>query len=147
MHRIIKQNDMNHDKWIGIGGKFEEGETPEECAFREVTEETGLIPDELIYRGIVTFVSNEYGTIFMHLFDIKKFHGQLIDCDEGVLEWVPKKDLIKLPIWKGDFIFFDLLDANEPFFSLKLVYEGEQLTAAKLNGKPLNLDEVLPCIQ
>ena len=128
IHRIKKKNDMNKDKWIGVGGKFENGETPHECARREILEETGISPKELRYRGIVTFVSNEFGTEYMHLFTAHGYDGEIMyDCNEGKLEWVKKSEINALPIWEGDKIFFDLLDRDAPFFSLKLVYEGENL--------------------
>ena len=139
LHRVKKVNDEKHDKWIGIGGKFEPGESPEECMQREVTEETGLTAREWRYRGIVTFVSDEWGTEYMHLFTCTGFTGTLRECDEGVLEWIDKRALLALPIWEGDKIFLRLLDEGEPFFSLKLNYSGDRLTAAVLNGMPLNV--------
>ena len=129
LHRIKKKQDANRDKWIGIGGKFEYGESPYDCARREVLEETGLTVKDLQYRGIVTFVSDEYGTEYMHLFHTESFEGVIRDdCDEGKLEWIDKKQLLTLPIWEGDRIFLDLLDRDVPFFSLKLCYEGNRLT-------------------
>ena len=139
LHRIKKDHDENRDKWVGIGGKFEEGESPEDCAAREVREETGLTLGQCRYRGIVTFVSDEWGTEYMHLFHSSDFSGQLKDCNEGVLEWVDKRRLLTLPIWEGDRIFLQLLDTDCPFFSLKLCYSGEKLTKAVLNGSPLPL--------
>ena len=139
LHRIRKEADENHDKWVGIGGKFEPGESPEDCALREVREETGLIMHSWAYRGIVTFVSDEWGTEYMHLFWSDDFSGSLRDCDEGELEWVDKRRIPSLPIWEGDKIFLRLLDTDEPFFSLKLCYSGDRLTAAVLNGRPLPL--------
>ena len=133
IHRVKKVNDVNKDKWIGIGGKFEERESPFDCVRREMFEETGLIADELKYRGLVTFVSDEYGTEYMHLFHTKNFHGNLIsDCDEGVLEWVDKDAVLNLPLWEGDKIFLDLLRKDVPFFSLKLVYKGSDLVSHAL---------------
>ena len=137
LHRVKKENDENRDKWIGIGGKFEEGESPEDCLLREVREETGLTLNAWRYRGIVTFVSNEWGTEYMHLFTADEFHGKLKDCDEGVLEWLPWERLPQLPIWEGDRIFLRLIDEEAPFFSLKLRYRGDQLAEAVLNGKVL----------
>ena len=139
LHRVRKDNDENRDKWVGIGGKFEPGESPEECAVREVREETGLTMRSWSYRGIVTFVSDEWGTEYMHLFHSTDFSGELRDCDEGELEWVDKERLLTLPIWEGDRIFLRLLDSDVPFFSLKLCYTGDRLTRAVLNGEVLSL--------
>lgn len=137
LHRVKKENDLNHDKWIGIGGKFEEGESPEECLLRETREETGLTLDTWRYCGIVTFVSDEWGTEYMHLFHSDHFHGVLRqDCEEGRLEWLPKTELRKKKLWTGDHIFLDLMEGEEPFFSLKLCYRGDTLVYAALNGKP-----------
>ena len=142
LHRVKKKNDLNRDKWVGIGGKFEEGETPEESCLRESFEETGLTLKNLSYRGLVTFVSDEWGTEYMHLFHSNSFEGDLKECDEGNLEWVEKSDVYNLPLWAGDKIFLRLLDKKIPFFSLKLVYEGEKLINAVLNRENLNLGEV-----
>ena len=128
IHRIKRKNDENFDKWIGIGGKFEEGESPFDCIRRETHEETGLKLINPKYRGIVTFVSDIYGTEYMHLFSATEFEGEVNDsCNEGELEWIDKKDLINLPIWEGDKIFLKLLDSQSPFFSLKLIYCGDSL--------------------
>ena len=137
LHRVKRERDENRDKWVGIGGKFEPGESPEDCAVREVFEETGLTMRSWSYRGIVTFVSDEWGTEYMHLFHSTDFTGSVKDCDEGVLEWVDKQALLSLPIWEGDKIFLRLLDEERPFFSLKLRYRGEQLVEAVLDGKSL----------
>ena len=137
LHRVKKTVDENKDKWIGIGGKFEEGESPEDCVMREVSEETGLTLNSWRYRGIVTFVSDEWGTEYMHLFTSDDFCGTPRECDEGVLEWIEKERLLSLPIWEGDKIFLRLLDTGEPFFSLKLCYQGDRLIQAVLNGKKI----------
>ena len=137
LHRVKKEHDENHDKWIGIGGKFEEGESPEDCMLREAKEETGLDILRWRYRGIVTFVSDEWGTEYMHLFTADEFAGNIKDCDEGVLEWISKKELLSLPMWEGDMIFLRLIDSEAPFFSLKLCYKGDVLTQAVLNGRKL----------
>ncbi len=135
MHRIKKKNDMNQDKWVGVGGKLEAGESPYDCVKREILEETGLAVNRPIYRGIITFVSDLYGTEYMHLFTANEFDGEIkSDCDEGRLEWVSKDKVCDLPIWEGDKIFFRLLNSDEPFFSLKLVYEGDKLVSHSLNG-------------
>ena len=136
LHRVKKAVDENKDKWIGIGGKFEEGESPEDCLLREVREETGLTLTSWRYRGIVTFVSDEWGTEYMHLFTADAWEGQIRqDCDEGVLEWIDREKLLSLPIWEGDKIFLRLLEEDAPFFSLKLRYMGDRLAEAVLNGK------------
>jgi 8-oxo-dGTP diphosphatase len=128
MHRIKKENDENHDKWIGVGGKIEAGESPFDAARREIFEECALTPSKLDYRGIITFVSDEWGTEYMHLFTSSDFVGApSLECDEGVLEWVKKEDIPSLPIWEGDKIFLSLLDTEKRFFSLKLIYQGEKL--------------------
>ena len=138
LHRVKKTVDENKDKWIGIGGKFEEGESPEDCLLREVREETGLTLKRWRYRGIVTFVSDQWGTEYMHLFTADAWEGRLRqDCDEGVLEWIDREKLLSLPIWEGDKIFLRLLDEGAPFFSLKLRYAGDRLAEAVLNGKKL----------
>ena len=140
LHRIKRENDLNRDKWIGIGGKFEEGESPENCLLREVREETGLTLDSWRYCGIVTFVSDECGTEYMHLFHSEDFHGSLRECDEGSLEWIEKSALASLPdLWEGDRIFLRMMENNEPFFSLKLCYRGDLLTGAELNGRVMEI--------
>lgn len=139
LHRITEENDVNQGKWIGIGGHFEEGESPYDCAIREVYEETGLALAEARYRGVVTFVSDLYETEQMHLFTSSAFVGEERACDEGVAAWIPKEEIPSLPLWKGDLIFLSLLEKEEPFFSLKLVYRGDELTEAVLNGIPMTL--------
>ena len=137
LHRVKKKGDLNHDKWIGVGGKFEDGESPEDCILRETWEETGLTLTDYRYRGLVTFVNTEWPTEYMHLFTADRFEGALRDCDEGALEWVDTDRLTELPIWEGDKVFLRLLSEKEPFFSLKLVYEEERLIHAVLNGKAI----------
>ena len=132
LHRVKKENDENHDKWIGVGGKFEEGESPEDCLLREVKEETGLTLREYCLRGIITFVSNEWGTEYMYLYTATKYEGTLTECDEGELVWVPKDKISELTLWEGDRIFLRLLDEEKRFFSLKLRYEGEKLAETVL---------------
>ena len=139
LHRTKKENDINRDKWIGIGGRFEDGESPEDCVLREAKEETGLTLTSLRFRGIVTFVSDRWETEYMHLFTADDYTGRVADCEEGDLEWVPKEKVRDLPTWEGDRIFLRLLDEDAPFFSLKLVYEGERLKAAFLDGRELAL--------
>ena len=139
LHRTKKEQDENKDKWIGIGGKFEEGESPEDCLLRECCEEAGLTLTDYRYRGIVTFVSDEWGTEYMHLFTAAGFTGEQQLCEEGELAWIEKKRLQELTLWEGDKIFLRLLEENEPFFSLKLVYRGDTLTAAVLNGSALKI--------
>lgn len=142
LHRTKKENDLNEGMWIGIGGKFEENESPEECVLREVREETGLTLTEYAYRGIVTFVSDRWEGEYMHLFTATDTEGTLIEaCDEGDLEWVDRETFRTLPQWEGDRIFLDLLEQNVPFFSLKLEYEGSILRSAALNGRELRRDK------
>ena len=138
LHRIKKANDVNQDKWIGIGGKFEDKESPEDCVLREAYEETGLTLKNVRYRDIVTFISDRYETEWMHLFTADQFSGTIKECNEGVLEWIEKEKLFSLPIWEGDKIFLRLLDENIPFFSLKLTYEGDHLLEAVLNGEVIS---------
>ena len=135
LHRVKKENDLNHDKWIGLGGKFEDRESPEDCVLREVREETGLTLTSWRYRGIVTFISDLYETEYMHLFTADGFTGEMTECDEGEPAWIKKEKLDELPQWEGDKIFLKLLDEEAPFFSLKLVYEGDALREAVLDGK------------
>ena len=137
LHRVSKKNDVNKDKWIGIGGHFEEGESPEECLLREVREETGLTLTDYRYRGLVTFVSDEAPTEYMHLFTATGWTGTPHPCDEGELAWIQKAQLLTLPMWEGDRIFLKLLEENVPFFSLKLRYQGDHLAEAVLNGKQI----------
>lgn len=136
LHRIKKENDLNHGKWIGIGGKFEENESPEECLLREVREETGLTLTDWRYCGVITFVSDRWEGEYMHLFHATEFTGTLCECDEGVLKWLPREQFDALPKWEGDPIFLRLMQEGAPFFSLKLCYTGERLTARALNGRP-----------
>ena len=141
LHRVKKEHDLNHDKWIGIGGKFEDKESPEECLLREAKEETGLTLTGYRYRGLVTFVSDRWPTEYMHLFTADAWEGELMPCDEGELEWVDMARIPELPIWEGDKIFLGLLAAEEPFFSLKLSYQGDRLVYAALNGRALDTPE------
>ena len=133
MLRNKKKNDLNEGKYVGIGGHFLENEDPYDCMVREAKEETGLdiFPK---YRGIVTFISSEYESEQMHLFTATEFSGELIDCDEGELVFVPKEKLKSLPTWEGDRIFFDLLDTREDFFALKLVYNKDTLVSYSIDG-------------
>ena len=144
LHRIKKKNDVNKDKWIGIGGHFEDEESPEDCLLREVYEETGFTLTSYRFRGLVTFISGTGITEYMSLYTADAFTGEMTDCNEGVLEWVNIEDIWNLNIWEGDKIFFRLLDENEPFFSLKLVYDGnDKLIDAVLNGKPMELFDII----
>lgn len=139
MHRVKKKNDLNQDKWIGIGGGFEDKESPDDCLLREAQEETGLTLTDYRLRGIVTFVSDRWDTEQMFLYTATGFTGELIDCDEGTLEWVPIPQMYDLPIWEGDRIFLRLLEEDAPFFLLKLSYIGDALQEAILDGKRLTL--------
>lgn len=138
LHRTVKKNDVNKDKWIGVGGHFEKGESPEECLLREVKEETGYTLVSWRYRGIVTFLYGEDVTEYMSLYTADSFTGEPTDCDEGILEWVDKTEIETLNLWEGDKIFFRLLNEDYPFFSLKLVYDkSDVLQYAALDGKVL----------
>ena len=139
LHRVKKKNDVNQDKWIGVGGKFEDKESPEDCILRETYEETGLQLTDYRYRGLVTFVNTIYETEYMHLFTATGWEGEIGECSEGNLEWVKKSEVPSLPIWEGDKIFLKLLADEEPFFSLKLSYDGDILTGAVLNGKKMEI--------
>lgn len=133
LHRTKKENDINHDKWIGVGGKLENGETPFDCAMREIKEETGVTPINLEYRGIVKFISDLYGTEIMHLFTANDYIGDIAyNCKEGELVWIKKDKITSLPIWEGDKIFLELLNTDAPFFRLELNYRGDQLISHKL---------------
>lgn len=137
LHRTVKKNDVNKDKWIGVGGHFEKDESPEECLLREVKEETGYTLTSYRYRGLVTFISGKGATEYMSLFTADGFEGEPIECDEGELVWVDIDEIENLNIWEGDKIFFRLLAENREFFSLKLVYDAQDnLIEAALDGKP-----------
>ena len=139
LHRVKKDHDVNQGKWIGVGGKFQDGESPEECILRECLEETGLTLTEYRYRGLVTFVSDRWTTEYMHLFTASAWTGAPRECSEGELAWIKKAELRSLLMWEGDRIFLDLLEKDGPFFSLKLRYQGEHLAGAWLNGRPLTV--------
>lgn len=141
LHRIKKKLDMNQDKWLGVGGHFEQGESPEECLLREVWEETGLTLLSYQLRGIVTFTSDQFPDEYMFLYTADQYLGELKNCREGKLEWVIKDRIGELPIWEGDRIFFQLLKEDSPFFSLKLEYLGETLRMAVLNGHTMDLSD------
>ena len=137
LHRTKKERDFNRDKWLGVGGKFEDGESPEDCMLREVREETGLTVTAYRYRGIITFVSDTCPCEYMHLFTAHAWTGEERVCSEGDLAWIRKRDFAALPMWEGDRIFLDLLEKDVPFFSLKLVYHGDALREAVLNGRQI----------
>ncbi len=132
LHRVKKKNDQSQDKWLGVGGHFEEGEGPEECVLREVTEETGLTLTEYRYRGLVTFVSDMWEDEYMHLFTATGYEGQMTECDEGELVWIPKDEVYNLNLWEGDKIFFRLLEEDKGFFTLKVKYEGDKLISSEI---------------
>ena len=137
LHRTKKEGDMNKDKWLGIGGKLEENESPDACLCREALEETGLTLTAWKCRGVVTFLSNRYEGEYMYLFTADGFEGQLKECDEGDLQWITREKLDSLPKWEGDRIFLDLLWQDAPFFLLTLRYTGETLAEAVLDGKKI----------
>ena len=139
LHRVKKKNDINKDKWIGIGGKFLEGESPEECLLREAKEETGLTLTQWQCRGVVTFLTeNPEQWEYMYLFTADGFEGELASCDEGDLQWVSRDFVNELPKWEGDAIFLNLLWQDSPFFLLKLRYCGDKLEEAVLNGRSMH---------
>lgn len=135
LHRTKKENDANRDKWLGIGGGLEKGETPQQCLLREALEETGLSLTSYRYRGVIDFFSDRWEDEVMHLFTADGFEGEIRSCDEGDLEWIKKETLLSLPMWEGDKIFLNLLQTDAPFFRLRLEYEGERLVRAVLNGE------------
>lgn len=137
LHRVKKKNDINHDKWIGIGGKFEPEEAPEECILREAKEETGLTLTSWRCRGVVTFLQEGGDGEYMYLFTADDFTGELVECDEGDLQWVSLEFLDALPTWEGDRIFLNLLWQDAPFFLLTLRYQGDRLVEAVLDGKKI----------
>ncbi len=137
LHRVKKKNDINQDKWIGIGGKFERDESPEECLLREAREETGLTLTSWRCRGVVTFLNTVCEGEYMYLFTADDFEGSLGDCPEGDLQWISREFLGQLPKWEGDQIFLDLLWQNAPFFLLTLRYDGDRLLEATLDGKKI----------
>ena len=137
LHRVKKKNDINKDKWIGIGGKFEKDESPDECILREAMEETGLTLTDWQCRGIVTFLNTQCDGEYMYLFTADGFEGTIKECDEGDLQWVSREFLYSLPMWEGDKIFLDLLWQDAPFFLLTLRYDGDQLLEAVLNGEKI----------
>ena len=134
---IKKEKDLNKDKWIGIGEHFEEKESPEDCVLREVKEETGLTLLSYRFRGLITFVTDAQWYEYMCLYTSDKYEGELTECSEGTLEWVPKSRLKELNLWEGDYVFLRLLEERESFFSLKLMYEGEKLVQVVLDGEEL----------
>ncbi|MDD5949315.1 MAG: 8-oxo-dGTP diphosphatase [Lachnospiraceae bacterium] len=137
LHRIKKKEDINKGKWIGVGGHVEPGESPEDCLLREVYEETGLTLTEYRFRGLLTFLYNDNEAEYICLYTATAWEGELRECNEGVLQWIPKKDIMQLSLWEGDRIFHKLLLQDRDFFSLKLVYEGEKLIHAVLDGRDL----------
>lgn len=132
LHRTKKEKDINQDKWLGVGGKFEEGESPEECMLREVKEETGLTLNSYKLRGVITYVSTVFGIEYMYVFTSDDFEGELSDCNEGELEWIEKEKIFDLNMWEGDKIFLKELNGDK-FFSIKMEYEGDKLIKHKIN--------------
>ena len=135
LHRVKKKKDVNKDKWIGVGGKFEPDESPEECLVREVKEETGLTLTSYRLRGILTFLSEGWESEYIFLYTADGYEGEIGECAEGTLQWVKKQEIEKLNLWEGDKIFFRLLNENAPFFSMKLSYEGDMLREVVLDGR------------
>ena len=137
MHRVKRENDINKDKWVGVGGHFEADESPEECLLREVKAETGLTLTSWRFRGVLTFICDKQPTEYMFLYTADAYSGELTECSEGDLEWIDKSCVYDLPIWEGDKIFFRLLEEEHPFFSLKLKYENDILVETSLDGAGL----------
>ena len=140
LHRVSKKKDVNKDKWIGVGGKFEDGESPEECLIREVKEETGLTLTSWRFRGLLSFFSEGWEPELICLYTADGFTGEMTPCSEGTLEWVPKKELDRLTLWEGDRIFLRYLAEDRPFFSMKLSYRGDSLIYAAVDGVPLKTE-------
>lgn len=140
LHRTKKEHDENQDKWIGVGGKFEPGESPDECALREVREETGLLMTDFRRRGLIIFVSDVWGIEYMYLYTATEWSGQLTECDEGELVWLDKKELLTKKLWEGDKLFLKALDERDEFFMMKLRYEGEELVEV-VDSKGLSAEE------
>lgn len=139
LHRVKKKKDVNQDKWIGVGGKFEEEESPDECLLREVREETGVTLKRWRFRGVVTFITDGgWEGEFMYLFTADRWEGEFLEnCDEGELAWVPREKVPELPVWEGDKIFLRLLAEEHPPFLLTLEYRGDTLVRAVLDGERL----------
>lgn len=137
LHRIRKHKDPNQNKWIGVGGGIEDGETPDQCLLREVKEETGFTLTSWKKRGVIDFISDTWEDEIMHLYTADGFTGEIIDCDEGVLQWVKIADVLTLPLWEGDRVFLKLLQQDAPYFHLRLQYHGEALAGAVLNGEEI----------
>lgn len=138
LHRTKKEHDINKDKYIGVGGHIEHGESPEECIRREVFEETGYTMRSFRLRGLLTFVIDDVDE-YSFLYTCEDFAGEQRECDEGELVWIAKEKVSELPLWEGDKLFFRLLNVREDFFSLKLVYIHDELTGAALDGEPIEL--------
>lgn len=134
LHRTKKKNDANGGKWIGVGGHFEHGESPEDCVKREVFEETGFTLTSCRFRGIITFSYDDDPAEYMFLFTSDSFTGEMHECDEGDLRWIPKDGLDSIPMWQGDRLFLTYIEKDEPFFSLKLIYRNDKLAGHCLNG-------------
>ena len=144
LHRVKKKNDVNQDKWIGVGGHALSYESPEDCLLREVQEETGLLLTDYRFRGTVTFALKDVETQYMCLYTANGWEGELdYNCPEGVLEWVAKEQITSLELWPGDKVFFKLIAQEHPFFSLKLSYDGDILEECVLDGKKLEWEEFL----
>lgn len=134
LYRNKKRNDVNKGKWIGVGGHFQKGESPDDCLLREVKEETGLTLESYRLRGIITFVYNDNEAEYIFLYTADRFRGELIQCSEGVLKWIDKSEIKDLSLWEGDRIFLDLLNSDEAIFSLKLIYNNDDLIEAIIDN-------------
>ena len=130
LFRNKKEKDINANKWIGVGGHIEQDETVEQALYREIKEETGLDVISYEKRGLIHFNYGDLSEI-MHLFVIKEVKGDLIECDEGALKYIPKNEVLNIPIWQGDRIFLKKLLSNEPYFELELNYLKDRLISYK----------------
>ena len=141
LHRVSKELDMNKGKWVGVGGKFENGESPAQCVIREIREETGLNPLDVRLAALITFnfldpdpSLADWDTEYMFVFVCDQFEGEVdFTCNEGNLAWVLEEVLPSLPMWEGDALFMAPVLGGAPFFSMKMIYRGDTLISWNLD--------------